>query len=51
MDSVVREVYARTEGNGVSLVGMNGQGWELCQIVLADNKVLVAGLEDKLQKL
>ena len=32
MDGVVREVHAR-EGNGVELVGMDGQGWELCQVL------------------
>ena len=41
----------RAEGNGVNLVGVDGRGWELCQVLLADNTTLVADSEDKLQKL
>ena len=51
MDVVVREVYARAEGDGVNLVGVDGRGWELCQVLFADHTTLVADLEDKLQKL
>ena len=53
MDGVVREVYARAERNGVNLVGVDGQGqgWELYQVLFADDIALVADLEDKLQKL
>ena len=29
-DGIVREMYARAEGNGVNLVGVDGQEWELC---------------------
>ena len=45
MDGVVREVYARAEGNGANLVEVDGLGWELCQVLFADDS------EDKLQKL
>ena len=50
MDGVVREVYARAEGNGVNLVGVDGQGLELYQVLFANDTALVADLE-KLQKL
>ena len=33
MDGVVREVYVRTEKNGVNLVGVDGQGLELSDSV------------------
>ena len=36
MDGVVREVYARAEGNGVNLAEVDGQGWELCQVLFAN---------------
>ena len=32
-------MYARAEGNGVNLVGMDGGGWELCQVLFADDSV------------
>ena len=50
MDGVVREMYARAEGNGVNLGG-GGQGWELFQVLFVDDTALVADSEDKLQKL
>ena len=34
MDGVVREVYARAEGNGVTLVGVNGRRWEFARLFL-----------------
>ena len=51
MEGVVREVYARAEGNGVNLVGVDGRGWELCQVLFVDDTALVADLDCKLQKL
>ena len=51
MDGVVREVYARAERYGVSLMEVHGQGWELCQILLADDTALAADSQDKLQEL
>ena len=51
MDGVVREVSARVEGEGVKMVGADGRGWELCQILFADDTALVADSEEKLQKL
>ena len=44
-------MYARAEGNGVNLVGVGGRGWELCQVLFADDTELVVDLKYKLQKL
>ena len=35
-DGAIREIYARTEGNGMNLVGVDGQGWELYKILAAE---------------
>ena len=50
MDGVVREVYATAERNGMNLVGVDGQGWELSGSVCRDT-ALVADSEAKMQKL
>ena len=39
-------MYVRPEGNGVNLVGVDGQEWELCKVLFADDTVLVAYPED-----
>ena len=51
LDDVVWEANAKAEGNGMNLVGVDGRGQELCQVLFADDTALVADSEDMLLKL
>ena len=51
MDGVVREVRARTLGRGAQLVGTDEEKWEVSQLLLADDTVLVADSKKKLERL
>ncbi|MCP4269458.1 MAG: hypothetical protein GY777_28465 [Candidatus Brocadiaceae bacterium] len=42
---------ARVLGRGAELVGVNGENWELRQLLFADDTVLVADSEEKLRRL
>ena len=51
IDGVVREVNARVHGRGLKLVDGNDNGWELNQLLFADDTVVVADSEEKLCQL
>jgi len=51
MDGIVSEVNARVLGRGLELVSGNGEKWEVCQLLFADDTALVADSEEKLQRL
>lgn len=51
VDGVVREVNARVLGRGLKLVGENDHEWEVNQLLFADDTVLVADTEEKLDRL
>ena len=51
IDGVVREVNARVLGRGLKLVDGNDSEWELNQLLLADDTVVLAGSERKLCQL
>ena len=51
IDGVVREVKSRLENGGASMVGEDGSIWKLCQLLFADDTVLVADSEFKLRQL
>ena len=51
IDGVVREVKARVLGRGLKLVNGNDNGWELNQLLFADDAVVVADSERKLCQL
>ena len=51
IDGVVREVNARVLGRGLRLVDGNDNGWELNQLLFADDTVMVADSERKLCQL
>ena len=44
-------MYTRAQKNGVNLVGVDGRGWELCQVVFVDDTALVADSKDNMQML
>ena len=48
MDGVVREVYNRVNGMGVSM-SMGGVWWVLCQLLFADDTALMAESAEQLQ--
>ena len=50
IDGVVREMKVRTLGNGVDMVGVNGEIWQVNQLLFADDTVLMADSEEKLQR-
>ena len=47
MDGVVREVNVRALGKGLELLSENGGGFEINQLLFADDTVLVADSEEK----
>ena len=51
MDGVVREVNARMLGKGLELLNVNGDRFEINQLLLADDTALVADSEEKLCRL
>ena len=51
MDGVVREVNARMLGKGLELLNVNGNRFEINQLLLADDTALVADSEEKLCRL
>ena len=51
IDVVVREVNARVLGRGLKLVDGNDNGWELNQLLFADDTAVVADSEQKLCQL
>ena len=51
MDGVVREVNVRVLGKGLELLSANGSGFEINQLLVADDTALVADLEEKLCRL
>ena len=51
IDGVVREIIARVLGSGLKLVDGNDNGWELNQLLFADDTVVVADSERKLCQL
>ena len=51
IDGVVREVNARVLGRGLKLVNGNDNEWELNQLLVADDTVVVADSERKLCQL
>ena len=46
MDGVVREVNARVIGKGLELLGVTCDGFEIKQLLFADDTALVADSED-----
>ena len=48
-DGVVRQVNERAAGRGVRLRDGNGGGWEIKQVLHADDTVLIAETRDHLQ--
>ena len=51
IDGVVREVNARVNGRGLKLLDGDDNGWELNQLLFADDTVVVADSESKLCQL
>ena len=51
IDGVVREVNTRVLGRGLKLVDGNSNGWELNQLLFADDSVVMADSERKLCQL
>ena len=51
MDGVVQEVNLRVLGKGLKLLSANGSGFEINQLLLADDTALVADSEEKLCRL
>ena len=51
MDGVVRGVNVRVLGKGLELLSANGGRFEINQLLLADDKALVADSEEKLCRL
>ena len=51
MDGVVREVNVRVLGKGLVLLSSNGSRFEINQLLIADDKALVADSEEKLYRL
>ena len=51
IDGVVREINARVRGRGLKLVDGNDNGWELNQLLFADDTVVVTDSERKLCQL
>ena len=51
IDGVVREVNARVMGRGLKLIDANANEWELNQLLFADDTVVVADSEEKLNQL
>ena len=51
MDGVVREVNVRVLGIGLELLSANGGKFEINQLLLADDKALLADSEEKLCRL
>ena len=51
MDSVVRETNARVLGRGLHLKSPGEDGYEINQLLFADDTALVADSEDKLKQL
>lgn len=42
MDSVVKEANVRNYGRGLKLVGLNGERFEVIQLIFTDDGVLVS---------
>ena len=51
MDGVVREVNVRVLGKGLELQSVNGDRFEINQLLFADDTSVVADSEDKLCRL
>ena len=51
MDGVVREVNVRVLGKGLVLLSSNGGRFEINQLLIADDKALVADSEEKLYRM
>ena len=51
MDGVVREVQARTLGKEAQLLGDCEEQWEVSQLLIEEDTVLVADSEKKLERL
>ena len=51
MDGVVRDVTVRVLGKGLKLLSANGGRLEINQLLFADDTVLVADSEEKLDRL
>ncbi len=51
VDGVVREVNARMLSRGLSLVNVDSRGWNLSQLLFADDIEFVANSEGRLRQL
>ena len=51
MDGVVREVNVRVLGKGLKLLSVNGNRFEINQLLFADDTALVAEAEENLSRL